>query len=195
MDLCSDEELAGLAKAVEGARDDGLAAVALLLERYPGDPRLHFMRGSILAGQKQPLEAHAALSRAVELAPDFHLARYQLGFFELTSGEVDRALSTWGPLLRLPAEAPLRLFVEGLTHMVRDEFPEAIGRMREGIARNRENEPLNNDVRLLIGECEKLAGGERPDDVGKDAEGDAEGSDLSATSVILGQFARGSSTP
>jgi len=191
MDLCSDEELAGLVKAIERAEDGGLAPVALLIERYPGDPRLHFMRGSILTGQKQALEAHAALSRAVELAPDFHLARYQLGFFELTSGEVDRALSTWGPLLRLPADAPLRLFVEGLTHMVRDEFPEAIGKMREGITRNRENEPLNHDIRLLVGECEKLAGGEPPDD----AREDGGGPDLSATSIILGQFARGPSTP
>jgi len=191
MELCSDEEMTGLVQAIERGGDDGLAPVARLLERFPQDPRLHFMRGSILAGQKQALEAHAALSRAVELAPDFHIARYQLGFFELTSGEVDRALSTWGPLLRLPADACLRLFVEGLTHLVRDEFAEALDRMRQGIAQNRENEPLNNDIRLLIAECEKLAGGERPEDAGEDGEG----GDLSATSIILGQFARGPSAP
>ncbi|RZA18364.1 MAG: hypothetical protein EOP02_20240, partial [Proteobacteria bacterium] len=70
--------MAGLVKALQGSDADDLAAVDRLAARYPADPRLHFMRGSILAGRKKPIEAHAALSRAVELAPDFHIARYQL---------------------------------------------------------------------------------------------------------------------
>ena len=60
---------------------------------------------------------------------------------------------------------------------MRDEFDQALSLMREGIALNRENEPLNNDIRLLMSECEKSV---------RSAGGDA--SDLSATSVILGQF-------
>ena len=56
---------------------------------------------------------------AVALAPDFLIARYQLGFFELTSGEVDNALATWGPLLRLPEDNYLRQFVEGMLGSVK----------------------------------------------------------------------------
>ena len=184
MELCDDETMAGLMKALQGGDADDLAAVDRLAARHPADPRLHFMRGSILAGRKKAIEAHAALSRAVELAPDFHIARYQLGFFELTSGEVDRALSTWGPLLRLPEDAYLRKFVEGLTHLIRDEFDPALARMREGLALNRENEPLNNDIRLLITECEKASG--KPAGT---APGEEDDTALSATSVLLGQFA------
>lgn len=181
MDLCSDEQMAGLMTALKSNDADDLREVDTLLRDFPEDPRLHFMRGSILAGRQEAREAHAALARAVELAPDFHLARYQLGFFELTSGEADRALSTWGPLQRLPADLYLRKFVDGLIHLVRDEFDEALSLMREGIALNRDNEPLNSDIRLLIAECEKAAQGQS---------GDAGTSgDLSATSVILGQFA------
>ncbi len=179
MELCGDEEMARLVKSLEGDDVNDIAQVDKLLTRYPADPRLHFMRGSILAGKQQPIEAHAALARAVELAPEFHIARYQLGFFELTSGEVDRALSTWGPLQRLPAHFYLRKFVDGLIHLVRDEFDDALARMREGIALNHENEPLNNDIRLLMRECEKLPRG------GGDGGG---AGDQSATSVILGQF-------
>ena len=182
MELCSDEEIAVLVGKLE--RDDrgDLSAIDETLKRFPRDPRLHFMRGSILAGRKKPIDAHASLTKAVELAPEFHIARYQLGFFELTSGEADKALSTWGPLLRLPEKAYLRKFVEGLTHLVRDEFEEAIVDMREGIKLNQENEPLNNDIRLLIGESEKLlAKGAAPGDPD-------EPSDRSATSVILGQL-------
>lgn len=182
MELCDDETMAGLVQTMQRSNADDLVAVDGLIARYPADPRLHFMRGSILAGRKEPMEAHAALSRAVELAPDFQIARYQLGFFELTSGEVDQALSTWGPLLRLPEDAYLRKFVEGLTHLIRDEFALASARMREGIALNRENEPLNNDIRLLLAECEKS------NDDGHQVPSEDDDSTLSATSLILSQF-------
>ncbi|MGC1468449.1 MAG: hypothetical protein WA793_03635 [Sphingorhabdus sp.] len=146
-----------------------------MLDRYPDDPRLHFMKGSILAGKQRFIEGHAALSRAIEIAPDFVLARYQLGFFELTSGEAERALSTWGPLLKLPLENYLRNFVEGLTHLIRDEFADAIAKMRAGIERNHENMPMNRDIELLIAECERMR---------ENGNDDAQ----SATSFILGQL-------
>jgi hypothetical protein len=182
MELCGEQEMAALVGTIQGNASGDLAAVDGMLIRFPKDPRLHFMRGSILAGRGKPLEAHTSLANAVELAPDFHIARYQLGFFELTSGEADRALSTWGPLLRLPETAYLRKLVEGLTHLIRDEFQAAIDTMRQGVALNHENEPLNDDIRLLIRECEKAT-------VAGNAEtAKSEASDRSATSVILGQF-------
>ncbi|OCC22925.1 hypothetical protein MB02_14255 [Croceicoccus estronivorus] len=184
MNLCSDAEINALVAAIQGNDHDDLAQVDALLADYPQDPRLHFMRGSILAGRQRPIEAHAALAKAVTIAPEFHLARYQLGFFELTSGEADNALSTWGPLLRLPQDHYLRHFVEGMTHLIRDEFAEAITLMRSGMALNEENPPLNNDIRLLIKECEKLASDGR----GENADTDT---DQSLTSLILGQFTPG----
>jgi Flp pilus assembly protein TadD len=179
--LCPDDKMIELTQALEQPGDD-VARIDRMLTSYPDDPRLHFLKGSVLAGQQRSIEAHALLTRAVELAPDFHLARYQLGFFQLTSGEADAALSTWGPLLRLPGDAYLRQFVEGLTALIRDDFAMAIEHMQRGISLNHENEPMNNDVRLLLAEAEKLAAGE----AGKgSAVGDAE---LSATSLLLGQF-------
>lgn len=186
MKLSDESAIEELLEAIRGDDAHDLEQADRLLTRFPDDPRLHFLRGSILAGRQRAIEAHASLSRAVELAPDFHIARYQLGFFELTSGEADAALSTWGPLLRLPEAHPLRLFVEGLTHLVRDEFAEAIGKMQAGVAQNTENAPLNNDIALLIAECEKLLDS---GDNGGGRNGDA---DLSATSLMLGQFSPGS---
>ncbi|WP_324740476.1 hypothetical protein U8326_11660 [Tsuneonella sp. CC-YZS046] len=187
MKLSDESEIAALLESIRGDDADDLAQAERLLARFPDDPRLHFLRGSILAGRQRPIEAHVSLARAVELAPEFHIARYQLGFFELTSGEADKALSTWGPLLRLPQTHHLRLFVEGLTHLVRDEFAEAIDSMKAGMAANTENPPLNNDIALLVAECEKLVG--QSDEGGGDAE--REDSDLSATSLMLGQFSPG----
>lgn len=179
--LASDAEITQLVAALQDPALDDLTEVDGMLRRYPDDPRVHFMRGSILAGLGRPIEAHAAMVRAVEIAPGYKIARYQLGFFELTSGEPERALSTWGPLLAGPADDYLRVFVEGMTYLIRDEFKPAIDRFEHGITLNAENEPLNNDIRLLMSEVRKLA--EKPG--GGDQGGDDQ---LSATSLILGQF-------
>jgi len=182
MPLCDDNTMEQLVAALQSNDAGELQLVDDQLKKFPEDPRLHFMRGSLLAARKQPVAAHAALCRAVELAPDYHIARYQLGFFELTSGEVDAALATWGPLHRLPEQHYLRIFIEGMIHLVRDEFEPAIARFEEGMRQNDENEPLNADIRLLKAECEKLAmkaghGGDTEDEAG-----------LSATSLLLGGF-------
>lgn len=178
--LATDPEILDLVKALEGDDENEIASIDALLARYPEDPRLHFMRGSVMAGKSRPNEAHESMQRAVEIAPGYALARYQLGFFELTSGEPEKALSTWGPLLREADDNPLRVFVEGMTHLIRDEFDAAIAKFEKGISLNHENEPMNNDIRLLMGEVRKLAA----DKV--DNSNDDEGH--SATSLILGQL-------
>jgi tetratricopeptide (TPR) repeat protein len=179
--LASDAEIAALVETISGADADDDGAVRALLVRYPDDPRLHFMLGSVLAGRGLAIEAHSAMSRAVELAPAFALARYQLGFFELTSGEPERALSTWGPLLVAPSNNYLRVFVEGMTHLIRDEFAEAIEKFQAGIALNHENPPMNADIQLLVAECRRLQ------DRGP-ASGAGDDEEVSATALLLGRF-------
>ena len=176
--ICSEERLQELVATMQNEQGDDLQECERLLVEYPEDARLHFLRGSILAGIGRPIEAMPALRRAVELAPDFLLARFQLGFFQLTSGEAADALGTWGPLALLPADHYLRLFVGGLTHLIRDEFTDALDQLRAGMAANLENPPLNNDMAMLAGQIEQLMRG----DV-ENASGDA-----SATSLLLGQF-------
>jgi len=177
--LASDADIADLVAVLGDESADGMGKLERLLADHPDDARLHFMKGSLLAGGGRAIEAHAAMSLAVELAPAFALARYQLGFFELTSGEPARALSTWGPLLAEGDGSYLRAFVEGMTHLIRDEFDLAIELFERGIRLNGENEPMNDDIRLLVAECRKL----------QTAAGEGEGDDVqSATSLILGRF-------
>lgn len=176
--LASDAEMADLIAAIESGADGEDQEIAGLLRRYPEDPRLHFMLGSMQAGKGRAIEAHRSMSRAVELAPGFQIARYQLGFFELTSGEPERALATWGPLLAAPRDNYLRVFVEGMTHLIRDEFAEAIARFQAGIGLNTENPPMNADIQLLITECRNFL--DRP---GASADGD-----VSATALLLDRF-------
>lgn len=181
--LAPDAEIEQLVALLEEPDSDDLAAIDTVLKRYPEDPRLHFMRGSLLAGQSEHIKAHAALTRAVKLAPDYAIARYQLGFFELTSGEADQALSTWGPLLRGPKDNYLRVFVEGMAHVIRDEFAEAIATFERGIALNKENMPMNGDIQLLMRELRA-----KMDDNAAHAGGDDGAGEASASALLLGQF-------
>ncbi len=184
MTQCGDEELGQLLAAMHAGAPDELSLAERLIDAYPEDARLHFLRGSMLAGAGRPIEAHAALSRAVALAPDFALARFQLGFFELTSGEAARALATWEPLDTLPDDHYLAHFVRGLRHLIQDNFGEAIAALERGIAANTENLPLNHDMQLIIAECSRLIGS----GAGVPAEAEPE---ASATSFLLDQFGRG----
>ncbi len=183
--LAPDADIEALTASLQSSDADDIAAIDALISTYPDDPRLHFMRGSVLAGQSKHIEAHEALSKAVEIAPEFAIARYQLGFFELTSGEADRALSTWGPLLKQAKDNYLRVFVEGMTFLIRDEFDDAITKFETGIALNQDNPPMNDDIRLLMRELRNKADGSGPD---TSADAGSSDSELSATSLLLGQL-------
>jgi len=156
MQLCGDDDLEELMRSMQANESDDLQRADMLLLSFPEDPRLHFLRGSILASIGRPIEALPALRRAVELAPDFAIARFQLGFFQLTSGEAANALATWGPLALLPEDHYFRLFVGGLTHLIRDEFAQASAQLRKGIDANEENAPLNRDMQLILDQIEAL---------------------------------------
>jgi Flp pilus assembly protein TadD len=173
---CDDQVFNELVASLEAGAKDEIERTDRLLAEYPDDGRLHFLRGSMLVGIGRPIEALPALRKAVELAPDLVIARFQLGFFLLTSGEAGEALSVWGPLALLPDNHYLRLFAGGLTHLIRDEFGAAAAALREGIEANSENAPLNRDMALIIEQIGKI-----------DAAGGSS-DDISATSLLLGQY-------
>lgn len=180
MTQCTDEEIGQLLAAMHAGTDDELALAERLIDAHPQDARLHFLRGSMLAGSGRPIEAHTALSRAVALAPDFALARFQLGFFELTSGEAARAIATWEPLDTLPSDHYLHQFVTGLRHLIHDRFAETIAALEAGIAVNSENVPLNRDMRQIIDQCRAVASTGSAEHTSAD--------ETSATAFLLDQF-------
>lgn len=134
-------------------QEDGVQALASLddlILSFADDPRLHFLRGSVLAGLEQYGPARTAMRRAIDIAPDYALARFQLGLLELTSGEPYAAQSTWHPLLSLPGDNPLNIFVRGLEKLIADEYRASIALLEEGMARNTELPPMNRDMMLLV---------------------------------------------
>lgn len=175
--LCDEDNLRTLISAMKSDPASQLGRIDELLQRFPDDARLHLMLGSVLVGQGRLIEAHRSLSEAVAIAPDFAIARFQLGFFQLTSGEAANALDTWGRLDQLPDGHYLRAFVDGLRCLIRDDFAGVIGHLREGIGLNDENPPLNQDMQLIIDRCTPLLNAS-----GEESEASSE------TSFILRQF-------
>lgn len=154
-----------LALALEASRrEDAGRALAYLKEastRPDASPQALFMLGSEYAQLGMMDDAKANMARAVEVGPDFVIARFQLGMLHVTSGEVEAAKAAWEPLSTLAQDHPqayLATFHRGMLHMVADEFDEALAALNAGLAQNQENEALNGDMRRVIDAIEHLPG-------------------------------------
>lgn len=152
LQLCPDEPMTEVVQLLQRSDDEGLIQIALLLGQYPNDPRLHFLKGSVLAGMQRYGEGRAAMQQAVAIAPGYELARFQLGFLELTSGMAHDAIATWGPFAALPEDAPFRLLSAGLTCLAQDDFAECDRLLRRGMEANREHPLINGDMQLILDE-------------------------------------------
>lgn len=157
---CPPDELAQALALAGQDGDSGLARIENLLGAYPGDPRLHFLRGSILAGLKRYEAAMAAIASAVEIAPSFAVARFQLGLLHFTSGDAQSADQIWRPLLDLAEDEPLRLFARGLLALAQDDWRQTIALLERGIELNTANAPMNTDMKLVVEELRAKFGGE-----------------------------------
>jgi tetratricopeptide (TPR) repeat protein len=151
-----------LAQAIELAGTDEVAAIAqidALIAAHPADPRLHFLGGSLLAAQARYEEARAAMARSIEIAPDYAIARFQLGLLELSSGDAAAADVTLQPLVEAESEDALALFARGLRHLARDELALAADLLKEGMRRNHDHPLVSRDMALIVERIEESGEG------------------------------------
>lgn len=146
-------ELARRVAALDG--QDAIAAVSEALRGSPGSAKLHFLRGSLFAEDGDYAKALADFQAATDLAPDFAIARFQLGLLELSLGKSDRAKSVWAPLDQLAENDCLRLFKQGLCQIADERLQEGVEWLRAGLQVNQSFPPLNRDMQLLIDRAEE----------------------------------------
>jgi tetratricopeptide (TPR) repeat protein len=155
-----------IAQGLEASRNDRMQeAIDFFAEAgalAPGSGVPDFLIGSEHAAAGDIDAAEQSFARALLLAPDFALARYQLGLLQFTSRRAAMALLTWQPLFALPAADPLAHFVRGFEALARDSFPEALAHYREGLACRDINQALAADVQRVVDAVEQLPGGEDP---------------------------------
>jgi len=118
--------------------------------RDPGNAELRYLLGAELAQRREYAEAVQQMRSALEIDPQLHFARLQLGLLYLTMSKPDDSLAIWAPLEELDESAALKAFKRGLEALIRDDFPGCIGFLQRGIALNKQNAPLNHDMSALI---------------------------------------------
>ena len=152
------EELLHLAVAASD-RDQTDQAIELLKRAVAADPanaKAHYLLGAEHAQIGLFDRAVAEMQRAIELDESLDAARFQLGLLQLTSRQVDAAETTWRHLDGLGAQHPFVLFKTGLLHLARDEFDMCLRCLREGLAANTTNAPLNADMQRIAQQVETL---------------------------------------
>src|SRR5262245_55942841 len=129
----------------------------------------HYLLGAEYAGKGLYDLAVSEMQAALKRKPELAAARFQLGLLLLTLTRVEEAATTWGLLDVLPPDEPLYLFKTGLLHLIREQWDQAIALLREGIARNTENQALNRDMQMVIDQINRKKAGE-PDPGGGGAQ-------------------------
>ncbi|MFZ6747019.1 hypothetical protein ACO0LC_27640 [Undibacterium sp. JH2W] len=139
--------------------NDGPAAIRLFQQALAINPQsatTFCLLAAEYIAMGQVAESEAAYANALVLAPDFHLARFQMGLLQFTSARVAVALLAWQPLLALPDNNALKLFAMGFAHMARDDFNVALGYFERGVTCNVDIPPLNTDIERVIAEIKAL---------------------------------------
>jgi tetratricopeptide (TPR) repeat protein len=148
---------AGLAASQSGDAQAAIHLFARASAAAPSSAAPHFLIGSEYAALGQIEDAEAALANAVLLAPALHVARYQLGLLQFSSGRAAAALVTWGPLLALPAEDPLPHFVRGFAALAQDDFTQARSQFDAGLACEQPNAAVAADIRQVLTRMQEAA--------------------------------------
>ncbi len=150
--LDNDELLRLALDAINSDRDaESVAMLKILLERDP-----HHVHGQyLLAAQHAQMglmdRAESGFRAVVAQAPDFPMARFQLGQLLLTKGSNVEAKRLFAPLAELPAGDALGAFARALSAAADDDAGEMIHQLQEGLACPQPVPALAMDMQRLLG--------------------------------------------
>jgi len=151
----------GVAASSADDREAALALFARAGEADPASPLPHFLIASEQASAGDFAAAELAFASALLLAPDFALARYQLGLLQFSSQRAPVALLTWQPLFALPEHEALLHFVRGFAALAQDAFGESLAHFRRGLDCTPANPALCSDILQVVQAVERLEQRER----------------------------------
>ena len=146
-----------LAATKRDALDESEALLRQAMALNPAAAMPHFLRAANFAHADRNDLAEASYVACLTRAPDLAIARFQLGLLQLTCGRPAVARASWELLFGLAETHPLKLFTRGLLAMLDDDTASARRFIREGIAMNRDNAPLNADMQALLSRLEQSA--------------------------------------
>jgi predicted Zn-dependent protease len=128
--LADEPTIDAILRTLETDTDEVTNLISAALERHPGDWRLLFLRGAVLASNRQNDEARDAFVNCTSLMPDFYPAWFMLGFLDLFEGKVVEARNAWAALEHLPVDDALLACTRGLLLLAIDQYEPAIAELR-----------------------------------------------------------------
>lgn len=152
----------GLAASQADRRPAALDLFTRASELCPSSGIPHFLIGSEHAAAGDMAAAEEAFANAVLLAPEFVLARYQLGLLQFSGGRVAMALVTWEPLHALPDDQSLGQFVRGFAALAQGQRQEALERFQAGQACPDANIAVAADIVLVMNALQRLGNPQEP---------------------------------
>ena len=93
--------LLGLVQLRRGNFKKAIEAARALIERDPENPLAHNMAGAAYLGLRQPDAARAQLEKAVEVAPDYLPARFNLAQIDRTENKIEDAKRRYREILKI----------------------------------------------------------------------------------------------
>lgn len=103
------------------------------------------------------------MGQAIDMDPDLHTARFQLGLLHITCNQPAQALSVLAPLEKLPDDHAFHQFGVGLTYLLQDQLGACRAALTRGIELNSAsaspNLPLNADMNKLLNSLAELGDG------------------------------------
>lgn len=129
---------------------DALSMLKVLLERDSE----HAFATYLLAAEHAQLgmmdRAEEGFERAVKLAPDFVMARFQLGQLYLVKDKGDAAKEMFAPIALLPEGQALSAYAKGLIAAIDDNLGEAVAQLQAGLACEQEVPALAEDMSNML---------------------------------------------
>lgn len=140
--------------AIQASRNNetqhALSYLKHAIRQQPRDGELLYLLAAEHAQLGMMDRATEEMTHALELNPDMHTARLQLGLLHLTSGRAEPALYALQPLLALGDASCFAHFANGLEKLILDQFAACRAALERGIALNMENPALNADMQKII---------------------------------------------
>jgi tetratricopeptide (TPR) repeat protein len=156
-------ELLHLALEASGRDDHGTAITYLkqAIELSDGNASMSseyakylYMLGAEYAQIGMMERAQDHMGQAIDMDPELHTARFQLGLLQITQGNTQAAAEVLLPLEALPTTAALHHFGKGLLCLIREELTPCREALLHGIelnsASSTPNLALNRDMQMLL---------------------------------------------
>ena len=154
---------AELLASVEHATAHGDHTTALTLlkdgaERFADNADIAYRLGAEFAHLELFDAAERQMQRALDINGDHAIARFHLGFLQLSRSRYPEALATWQALDTLVADHALRLYKQAFEVLAEDRYAPARELLRRGLAAQGSTDALNREMEKLLASIPPVEG-------------------------------------